>query len=253
VNFENTFVVQAPIDDVWATLMDLERVAPCMPGAEVLERLGENEFRVAVRVKLGPMSLQYRGQVAIVERDDAARHALLRARATEARGQGTADARIGMALTEAADGTRGTISTELQISGRAAAMGRGMIVDVAQKLTELFAVNLAEMLVAVPEQPVGADAAGAAQTASASEARAQTSTMTAPAATETVRAADGGRTATEPVRAPAGAPAESSLPVMQVAASVIGGRLSNPRTLLGSAGVLAFLFGAIGYAIGRRR
>jgi carbon monoxide dehydrogenase subunit G len=92
MKFENTFTVVAPIDEVWAALMDIERVAPCMPGAEVLERTGENAYRVGVKVKLGPMSMLYRGQVEIAERDDAARHAVMRARATEARGQGTANA-----------------------------------------------------------------------------------------------------------------------------------------------------------------
>ena len=73
MKFENAFVVQAPIDEVWSTLLDVERVAPCMPGAKVLERDGEDAYKVGIKVKVGPMSMTYRAEVEIAERDDAAR------------------------------------------------------------------------------------------------------------------------------------------------------------------------------------
>ena len=73
MKFENAFVVQAPIDEVHAALLDVERVAPCMPGAEVLEKTGDDAYKVAIKVKVGPMSMTYKGDVQIVERDDAAR------------------------------------------------------------------------------------------------------------------------------------------------------------------------------------
>src|SRR4030081_2316208 len=136
MKFENEFTVAAPIEEVWATLLDVERVAPCMPGAEVLERTGDNAFKVGIRVKVGPISMLYRGQVEISERDDSSHRATMRAKAREARGQGTADASVYMTLVEHEQGAHATIATDLQLSGRAAAMGRGVIGDVAQKLVE---------------------------------------------------------------------------------------------------------------------
>src|SRR4051794_10842365 len=124
MKFENDFTVQAPIEQVWTTLLDVERVAPCMPGAEVLERTGENAYKVGIKVKVGPISMLYRGQVEITERDDASHQATMRAKAREARGQGTADAHVHMGVVEQAGAAHATIATDLQLSGRAAAMGR---------------------------------------------------------------------------------------------------------------------------------
>jgi hypothetical protein len=80
MKFENAFVVRAPIDEVYAALLDVERVAPCMPGAQVVEQTGDDAYKVAIKVKVGPMSMTYKGDVQIVERDDAAKTATLRAR-----------------------------------------------------------------------------------------------------------------------------------------------------------------------------
>src|ERR671934_171956 len=76
MKFENTFAVDAPIDEVYAALLDVERVAPCVPGAEVLERTGEDAYKVAIKVRVGPISMQYRGDVEIVERDESAHQAV---------------------------------------------------------------------------------------------------------------------------------------------------------------------------------
>jgi carbon monoxide dehydrogenase subunit G len=146
MRFENEFVVQAPVEEVYTALLNVERVAPCMPGAEVLEQTGDDAYKVAIRVKVGPISMTYRGDVEIVERDEAAKTATMRAKAKETRGQGTADAHVRMALSEEPEGTRGAIETEVQLSGRAAAMGRGVIADVSARLVETFAANLATML-----------------------------------------------------------------------------------------------------------
>src|ERR1700686_3582392 len=78
MKFENRFSVKAPIDDVWETLLDVERVAPCLPGAKVLERTGEDEYIVAMRVKVGPITMEYKGDVKIFEKDDAAHRAVLK-------------------------------------------------------------------------------------------------------------------------------------------------------------------------------
>ena len=145
MEFENTFLVQAPVDDVSDLLLDVERIAPCMPGAQVLEQTGEDAYKVAVKVKLGPMTMNYKGDVEILDKDATTHAATMRAKAKEARGQGTASADIRMALNEQDHGTRASIVTEMQMSGKAAAMGQGVIKDVAAALTDTFAKNLAAM------------------------------------------------------------------------------------------------------------
>jgi carbon monoxide dehydrogenase subunit G len=220
MRFENEFAVPAAIDEVWNALLDVERVAPCMPGAEVLERVGDDAYKVGVTVKVGPISMTYRGEVQIVERDEQARRATMRVKAKEARGQGTADARAHMTLAEQSNGTDVTIETEVQLSGKVAQMGQGVIADVSAKLVETFAENLAAMLAA-------GDAAGGSGGV--------------PTATATVSV---------PAAVPRPAPAKSTVPVGKIAAAVIAGRLGNPRTLLLVAVVYAAIFLAIGFLIG---
>jgi carbon monoxide dehydrogenase subunit G len=266
MKFENAFTVPAPIEDTWTTLMDVERVAPCMPGAEVLERTGDNVYKVGIRVKVGPISMTYRGNVEITERDDGAHQATMRVKAREARGQGTADASVYMGLAEFADGSQAKIETDLQLSGRAASMGRGVIGDVAEKLIETFAGNLAEMLGsggATVERPTVRPEAPAAEAAAAGAPPAEAPQPPPPSAQAPVTA-----TAAEapppPRPTPPPPPAAAgprppkpsggdSLNAAELAAGVIAGRLKNPRTLLVATGALGLAFGAIGYAIGRSR
>src|SRR3954462_11939673 len=157
MRFENRFDVDAPLEDVWAAVLDVERVAPTVPGAQVLERTGENSYKVAIKVKVGPMSMTYRGDVEVVERDEAAHRAVLRARAKESRGQGTADADVTMVLAGDDGRTAATITTEVELSGKVATMGQGVLQDVSGRLVQTFANNLAAML----------EAEGAAQAAPA--------------------------------------------------------------------------------------
>jgi carbon monoxide dehydrogenase subunit G len=151
MEFDNTFTVAAPIDEVWGAVLDVERVAPCVPGAQVLEQTGDNAYKVAIKVKLGPVSMLYNGDVEVVEQDPDARRAVMSAKAKESRGQGTADARVEMRLSHDNGTTHGAIHTDVAISGRAAAMGQGIIADVSARLIDTFAANLAVML-AAPEQ-----------------------------------------------------------------------------------------------------
>lgn len=146
MRFENSFVVEAPSEEVWEALLDVERVAPCMPGAEVLERTGEDTYKVGIKVKVGPIAMQYRGEVEIVERDPVTRTAVMSAKAKETRGQGFANATIHMSLSGNGSSTEGKIETDVQLSGKAAAMGQGVIADVSATLVDTFAANLAEML-----------------------------------------------------------------------------------------------------------
>src|SRR5262249_10182125 len=138
----------------------------------------DDAYKVGLKVKLGPISMLYRGQVEIVERDDSARQATMRARAKEARGQGTADARVHMSIAEQSEGVaHATIGPERQLSRRAAAMGQGVSGDVAERLMEEFAGNLGSMLQAGGTN--GAEPAGSEEPGAATA-----QTPPAPAATE---------------------------------------------------------------------
>ena len=172
MKFENTFEVDAPIDQVYEALLDIERVAPCVPGAQVHERKSEDAFEVGIKVKVGPMSMLYKGTVEIVDRQPEQHRAQMRAKARESRGQGNADAQVQMALTSDNGKTRGTIDTDVKLSGKAAAMGGGVIKEVSGKLVDQFAKNLATML--------GEGAAGTQPTPEAAAA-AGPATPTAPA------------------------------------------------------------------------
>jgi uncharacterized protein len=247
MEFDNTFTVTAPIDEVWGAVLDVERVAPCVPGAQVLEQTGDNTYKVAIKVKLGPVSMVYNGDIEVVEQDPEARRAVMSAKARESRGQGTADARVEMRLSHDNGTTHGAIHTDVAISGRAAAMGQGIIADVSARLIDTFAVNLAQMLAAaqpgVPEQPglgpVPPDAAARAEAPTTEFAAAGT------AGFEGAQAA--GAAAARP--APPAPPAEpEGLPVLSVAGGVLADRLRNPKVIAGLAGAAVVVF-----ALRRRR
>jgi carbon monoxide dehydrogenase subunit G len=256
VRFEHEFSVPAAPALVWDALLDLQRVAPCMPGAEVLARSGEDAYRVGVRVRLGPISMLYRGQVKIVERDPAARRATLHASAQEARGQGTAEATVQMSLSELSgeDGGAGTnvrLETDLRLSGRAAAMGRGVIGEVAEQLIGEFSSNLRVML---DESPASAPAsatpppesppADATPPPESSPADATPPPESSPAdATPPPAPASADAHARPPSAAPV-----TPLPAGRLVAGIIAARLRDPRAL--TAATLALL--AVGFATGYR-
>jgi uncharacterized protein len=156
MRFENSFDVDAPIDEVWDAVLDVERVAPTVPGAQVLEQTGEDAYKVAIKVKVGPMSMTYRGEVEIVERDPAAHRAVMKARAKESRGQGTANADVTMVLSGDNGRTAATVTTEVELSGKVATMGQGVLQDVSGRLVQTFAQNLAAMLGGAPEAAAAA-------------------------------------------------------------------------------------------------
>ena len=135
-----TFEVQAPIDTVWAALIDVEHVAPCLPGAAITSRDDDGTFHGEFTVKLGPTTANYRGTLKITEADEASHRAVLTARGTDKRGQGGANATIVNTMESFEGGTRVTADTDFTITGRLARFGRGgMIQDISNRLLREFA------------------------------------------------------------------------------------------------------------------
>ena len=146
MRIENTFEVPATPDAAWVLLMDVPRVVPCMPGAEIERTIDDSTWEVRQRVKLGPISLQFRSQVRRRELDETNRRAVLSVSAKEARGRGGADATVDCALEPVGGGTRVTVVTELELRGTVAQYGRPVVGSVAENLTRQFAACLASLL-----------------------------------------------------------------------------------------------------------
>lgn len=145
MQLEHEFTVPVPVDEAWAVLLDVERVAPCMPGA-TLESFTGDEFTGKVKVKVGPITVTYGGKGRFVDRDDSARTVTLEASGKEVRGQGTAKADVSCRLHDEGGNTRVTVQTELNVTGRPAQFGRGVMVEVGGKLIGRFASCLADEL-----------------------------------------------------------------------------------------------------------
>jgi carbon monoxide dehydrogenase subunit G len=147
----NEFTVNRPIEEAWAVITDIERIAPCLPGAQLQEIEGD-VYRGIVKIKLGSITPQFKGQATFVERDDATHRAVLKAEGRDTGGRGNASAMIeATAESLSPTSTRVVVSTDLQITGKVAQFGRGIIGDVSKKLMAQFAANLNTML---DEQPV---------------------------------------------------------------------------------------------------
>jgi carbon monoxide dehydrogenase subunit G len=147
VKLENEFTVPASIDEAWTLLLDVPRVATCLPGASVEDSGGEEgEYQGSMKIKIGPITAQYKGTVKIQEADEANRKVAMRAQAKDARGQGTAAATITSTMSEVQDGTRVKVETDMRVTGPAAQFGRGVMQDVSAKLMKRFAECLAEQL-----------------------------------------------------------------------------------------------------------
>ncbi|HYZ81019.1 MAG TPA: SRPBCC family protein [Solirubrobacteraceae bacterium] len=158
MKLQNSFTVPAPVERAWEILLDLERVAPCLPGAE-LDVGDGREFEGRMAIKIGPVVSRYAGTVRIEEADADARRAVMRAQARDARGAGTAAATIATEMHPTAEGTRVDVETDIQISGPAAQFGRGVMQEVSSKLMGRFADCLAAEMAAEPAGPGAAAAA----------------------------------------------------------------------------------------------
>ena len=197
MQLHHEFVVPVPIEKAWEVLLDVERLAPCMPGAVVDEIRGD-EFDGRVKVKVGPITQTYSGTARFIEKDETARRITIKADGREAKGSGTAAATILATMKEAGeDSTTVNVTTDLAITGRAAQMGRGVMIDVSNKLLNLFVERLGEQIAGPPPAPeVPAEAPAAAGATSNGAAAADAAA--APAATVTSTATPQSRPKGEP-------------------------------------------------------
>jgi carbon monoxide dehydrogenase subunit G len=239
MQIDSTFSVVAPIDKVWDTLMDFERVAGCVPGAQILNKLSDDAYQVGMTVKLGPVNMQYRGLLNVIERNAEEHRAVLGGKAQETRGQGTAEATVTLVLAEEPGGvTKGTVTAGLTLSGKAAAMGKGVIGSVTEQMMALFAGNLQDMLA----EPAAGEAA-------AEEASTPADGPTSPVPAGSA-AAPAAMPATAPRPAAAAAPAagSGSLDALSLAKGIAADQLSSPGKVLALMAVVA----CVAYWAGRR-
>ena len=163
MELENSFVVPADIETAWKTLLDVEAIAPCMPGATLTSFDGDN-FTADVKVKLGPVTMNFAGAGKFVTKDEATHTAVIDASGKETKGAGTAGALITAVLVEEGpNSTRANIVTDLTVTGKAAQFGKGVMADVSKRLIGQFAGNLEQVIVArqgVADAAVAAAAAG---------------------------------------------------------------------------------------------
>jgi hypothetical protein len=152
----NDFVVNSPIDEAWATLTDVEKIAPCLPGAH-LEGIDGDVFKGVVKVKVGPIQANFKGQAEFAEKDPVNHRAVLNAAGRDTGNKGNASAVITAQLEPIGAGsTKVTVATDLKITGKFAQFGRGAMQDISTKLLEEFVQNL-ETLSAAPAPAAGAD------------------------------------------------------------------------------------------------
>lgn len=159
----NEFTVSVPVDEAWTVLTDLERIAPCMPGAELQEVDGD-EYKGVVRVKVGPITAQYKGVASFAERDEAKHRAVVQATGRDTRGQGNASATVTATLEPRGTATHVVVHTDLTITGKVAQFGRGMLADVSGKLLRQF-VEALEADVLSGSSPPGNESGNPSSTA----------------------------------------------------------------------------------------
>ena len=156
MKINNEFTVSAPIEQAWETMLNLERIAPCLPGAAIQEEKSEGEYDGTMKVKIGPITANYKGTVKFEEVDEENHRAVLQATGRDARGQGTASATITSTLQEEGDSTKVSVETNMKLTGRAAQFGRGIDQDVATKMLGQFASCLEAEITGGPEEGAAA-------------------------------------------------------------------------------------------------
>ncbi|MGW2150220.1 SRPBCC family protein [Nonomuraea bangladeshensis] len=151
MRFEHEFTVPVPVEQAWAVLLDVERIAPCLPGA-TLDSYEGDEFTGRMKVKVGPITVTYRGSAKFEDVDKDSRSLTIQASGKEARGSGTASATVRARLTPREESTAVTVETTFHVTGRPAQFGRGVMAEVGSRLLDKFADNLAELLSEPREQ-----------------------------------------------------------------------------------------------------
>jgi carbon monoxide dehydrogenase subunit G len=218
MELEHSFTVPVPVDQAWDVLLDVERVAPCMPGA-TLDSVDGDEIKGRIKVKVGPISITYAGTARFTERNRDAGVVTLEATGKETRGSGTAAATVRSELHGQDGKTEVTVHTSLNVTGRPAQFGRGVMTDVSAKLIGIFATNLAAMLTAGNGSAPEPAAQPAAHAGTASAAHDGTAT-----------AATGAPARTTPTAVPA--PSEDSLNLLKVAGLPVLKRIAAPAGAL---------------------
>jgi uncharacterized protein len=218
MDLNHAFTVEVPVEDAWRILTDVERIAPCLPGAQLQEIEGDI-YRGAVKVKVGPIQAQFKGQASFVEFDDVAHKVVLKGEGRDIGGKGNASALITAELTSlTATSTSVTVNTDLSVTGKVAQFGRGAMADISDKLLAQFVVNLNEMIAAsdsAPAAPAPVAEAPAAATATTPEAPAES-------AQPTVRKIDGPEAeALDLLSISRGAIVKRALPVVVVVAAIV--------------------------------
>lgn len=162
MKIENEFTVATPVDELWAYLLDVERIAPCMPGAELTETIDEQHWKGKLNMKFGPVALSFAGTVQMTERDDQAHRAVLAAKGMEAKGKGAANATVTSWLEPADDGqTTVKMMADITLTGAAAQLSRGLLPEISRKLTQQFADCLEATMNAEGAPAPAADTASA--------------------------------------------------------------------------------------------
>jgi uncharacterized protein len=250
MELDNSFTVPVPPDQAWDVLLDVQRIAPCMPGATVDEVEGD-VVNGRIKVKVGPVSLTYRGTAKFTERDPDAHLIVMEASGKETRGAGTAAATVRASLTPDAsgDGTQVTMHTTMNVTGRPAQFGRGVMVEVGGKLVDQFAANLAQLIAGGS----GADDSGAHTSGGAAAVGASVDGASAPTATADGPSGNGSGAATSPVASTAAGPMASTTD--GPAASTTAPAQEESLNLLKVAGpvilkrLVPVLVGAVGLAL----
>jgi carbon monoxide dehydrogenase subunit G len=258
MELDNSFTVPVPPDQAWDVLLDVQRIAPCMPGATVDEVEGD-VVNGRIKVKVGPVSLTYRGTAKFIERDPDARLVVMEASGKETRGAGTAAAtvRASLAPDASGDGTQVTMHTTMNVTGRPAQFGRGVMVEVGGKLIDQFAANLAQLIAG----DSGADDSGGPASGGAAAMGGSVDGASAPTATADGPSGNGSGAAASPVASTTTGPVTSTTagPVTSTtagpAASTAAPAQEDSLNLLKVAGpvilkrLVPVLVGAVGLAV----
>ena len=226
MDLNHAFTVEVPVDDAWRILTDVERIAPCLPGAQLQEIEGDT-YRGAVKVKVGPIQAQFKGQASFVEFDEAAHKVVLKGEGRDIGGKGNASALITAELTALTEtSTSVTVNTDLSVTGKVAQFGRGAMADISDKLLAQFVVNLNALIAAGDVAPSAAPAPTEVPEVPAAEsspvADAPVAATSAEPAQPTVRKIDGPEAeALDLLSISRGVIVKRALPVVAVVAAVV--------------------------------